>query len=94
MYTDTPSKRFDEMLLSALARAAGIAGAGGIEDDGNTGIVGDRISLPVAMGGSGMRHWADLAPVAFLAGARQQPSPPSSTAASPNAQVTTKTVLA
>jgi hypothetical protein len=40
------AKRFDEMLLNALARAAGIAGAGAIEDDGNTGIVRDRISPP------------------------------------------------
>jgi hypothetical protein len=91
------AKRFDEVLLNALARAAGIciAGAGAIEDDGNTGIVRDRISLPLAMGGWGMRQWADLAPVAFLAGAaRQPPSPPSSTAASPNAQVTRKTAQA
>jgi hypothetical protein len=57
------------MPLNALARAAGIAGAEAIEDDGNTGIVRDRISLPVAMGGWGIRQWADLAPVAFLAGA-------------------------
>jgi hypothetical protein len=62
------AKRFDEMLLNALARAAGRVG-GGIEDDGSTGIVRDRISLPVDMGGWGMRQWADLAPVAFLAGA-------------------------
>jgi hypothetical protein len=52
-----------------LVMTAGTAGAGAIEDDGNTGIVRDRISIPVAMGGWGVRHWADLAPVAFLAGA-------------------------
>jgi hypothetical protein len=63
------AKRFDEMLLNALARAVGIAGGGAIEDDGSTGIVRDRMSLSVAMGGWGMRQWADLAPVAFLAGA-------------------------
>jgi hypothetical protein len=27
------------------------------------------MSIPVAMGGWGVRQWADLAPVAFLAGA-------------------------
>jgi hypothetical protein len=71
MPTEPPRASPAEWLhLTAPARAAGIAGGGGaIEDDGNTGIVRDRISLPVAMGGWGMHQWADLAPVAFLAGA-------------------------
>ena len=65
------AKRFDERDAPERSRerAAGIAGGKAIEDDGNTGIVRDRISLPVVMGGWGMRQWADLAPVAFLAGA-------------------------
>jgi hypothetical protein len=97
MSTDTPSaSSSDEVILNALARAVGIAGGGGGDngDDGSKGIVRDRISLPVAMGGWGMRQWADLAPVAFLWQERQPPSPPSSTAASPNTQVTRKTAQA
>ena len=63
--------RFDQMIMTALARTGGMAAerAHAFQDDGGTGIVTKRIALPIGKAGWGIRTMADLADIAFLAGA-------------------------
>ena len=63
--------RFDQMILTALARTGGMAAGRtkALQDDGGTGIVTKRIALPINKAGWGIRSMAVLADIAFLAGA-------------------------